>query len=167
MGGEVATYGWPDASSAASKRAFRAQGRAAAPKPCPGSARMSTERARPSAPSDAEIWDTLQSRVAGTTLHEGPIFQRDVLLGYRHVFNDEESTTLQLGVIVDLEDPSELMIIARFERRLAEVWSIQANLRAVLAEPEGPSPLIAELDAVGLERWNGANELNLTLTRFF
>ena len=35
--------------------------------------------ADPTAPSDAEIWDTLQSRVAGTTLHEGPIFQRDVL----------------------------------------------------------------------------------------
>jgi p-hydroxybenzoate 3-monooxygenase len=29
--------------------------------------------------SDAEIWDTLQSRVPGTTLHEGPIVQRDVL----------------------------------------------------------------------------------------
>ncbi|WP_395639295.1 4-hydroxybenzoate 3-monooxygenase [Pseudolysinimonas sp.] len=29
--------------------------------------------------SDAQIWDSLQSRVAGRTLHEGPIFQRDVL----------------------------------------------------------------------------------------
>jgi p-hydroxybenzoate 3-monooxygenase len=33
----------------------------------------------PNAWSDAEIWDSLQSRVAGRTLHEGPIFQRDVL----------------------------------------------------------------------------------------
>jgi p-hydroxybenzoate 3-monooxygenase len=33
----------------------------------------------PDAMSDAEIWDALQTRVAGTTLHEGPIFQRDVL----------------------------------------------------------------------------------------
>ncbi|SEJ71961.1 4-hydroxybenzoate 3-monooxygenase [Demequina mangrovi] len=31
------------------------------------------------APSDAEIWDTLQKRVPGTTLNEGSIFQRDVL----------------------------------------------------------------------------------------
>ncbi len=31
------------------------------------------------APSEAEIWDTLQARVPGTTLKEGPIFQRDVL----------------------------------------------------------------------------------------
>ncbi|GAA2177269.1 4-hydroxybenzoate 3-monooxygenase [Leucobacter tardus] len=29
--------------------------------------------------SEAELWDTLQARVPGTTLREGPIFQRDVL----------------------------------------------------------------------------------------
>lgn len=29
--------------------------------------------------SEAELWDTLQSRVPGSTLVEGPIFQRDVL----------------------------------------------------------------------------------------
>ncbi|MCW3492528.1 4-hydroxybenzoate 3-monooxygenase [Microbacterium sp. SSM24] len=35
--------------------------------------------ADPNALSDAQIWDTLQARVPGTTLAEGPIFQRDVL----------------------------------------------------------------------------------------
>ena len=35
--------------------------------------------ADPQAMSEAEIWDTLQQRVPGTTLTEGPIFQRDVL----------------------------------------------------------------------------------------
>ncbi|BDV31788.1 4-hydroxybenzoate 3-monooxygenase [Microbacterium terricola] len=35
--------------------------------------------ADPNALSEAEIWDTLQARVPGTTLKEGPIFQRDVL----------------------------------------------------------------------------------------
>ena len=33
----------------------------------------------PNAMSEAEIWETLQSCVPGTTLQEGPIFQRDVL----------------------------------------------------------------------------------------
>ena len=33
----------------------------------------------PNAMSDSEIWDTLQSRVPGHDLIEGPIFQRDVL----------------------------------------------------------------------------------------
>jgi p-hydroxybenzoate 3-monooxygenase len=35
--------------------------------------------ADPAAQSDAEIWDTLQARVPGTTLKEGPVIQRDVL----------------------------------------------------------------------------------------
>ena len=33
----------------------------------------------PNTMSEAEIWETLQARVPGTTLKEGPIFQRDVL----------------------------------------------------------------------------------------
>jgi p-hydroxybenzoate 3-monooxygenase len=33
----------------------------------------------PDAWSDAQVWDSLQARVAGRELHEGPIFQRDVL----------------------------------------------------------------------------------------
>lgn len=35
--------------------------------------------ADPNEMSEAEIWETLQERVPGTTLTEGPIFQRDVL----------------------------------------------------------------------------------------
>jgi len=35
--------------------------------------------ADPAAYSEAELWDLLQQRVPGTTLEEGPIFQRDVL----------------------------------------------------------------------------------------
>ncbi|WP_460773066.1 4-hydroxybenzoate 3-monooxygenase [Microbacterium sp. GXF7504] len=35
--------------------------------------------ADPNAYSEAELWEALQSRVPGTTLKEGPIFQRDVL----------------------------------------------------------------------------------------
>ena len=35
--------------------------------------------ADPNALTEEQIWETLQSRVPGTTLNEGPIFQRDVL----------------------------------------------------------------------------------------
>lgn len=98
----------------------------------------------------------------------GP-YQRDALLGYRHAFNDTAGTRLQAGFIMDLEDPSEWMVAARFERRLAEVWSLEANLRAIVAEPDAGAAgaAVAELIAVGLERWNNANEINLTLSRFF
>lgn len=34
---------------------------------------------RPEQWTDAQVWETLQSRVEGTALHPGPIFQRDVL----------------------------------------------------------------------------------------
>ncbi len=35
--------------------------------------------ADPNAYSEEQLWDELQKRVPGTTLHEGPIFQRDIL----------------------------------------------------------------------------------------
>jgi len=72
-------------------------------------------------------------------------------------------------VIVDIDDPSELMAIVRFERRLGDLWSLEANLRAVMAEPDASvvGEAVAELQAVGLERWHNANEFNLTLSRFF
>lgn len=96
----------------------------------------------------------------------GP-FQRDVLVGYRHSFNDIAGTRVQGGVIVDLEDASEMLVLVRFERRLSDVWALEANARAVLAEPEGATPAAAELAARGLERWDGASEVNLTLARYF
>lgn len=99
----------------------------------------------------------------------GP-FQKDVLVGYRHRFNDVAGTRLQGGVMVDVDDPTgEQMIVAQFERRLGDVWSLSANLRAILAEPQPDleDRALAELRAVGMERWNNANELNLTLSRFF
>lgn len=98
----------------------------------------------------------------------GP-FQKDVLLGYRHAFNDVAGTRAQAGFIVDIDDPSEWMVAVRFDRRLGDVWSLEANLRAIVAQPGEPGldPSVAELTARGLERWNGANELNLTLSRYF
>ncbi|MCE7482161.1 MULTISPECIES: 4-hydroxybenzoate 3-monooxygenase [Microbacterium] len=44
--------------------------------------------ADPNALSEEQIWETLQSRVPGTTLKEGPIFQRDVLRFRSFVANE-------------------------------------------------------------------------------
>ncbi|MCB9552178.1 MAG: hypothetical protein H6705_09905 [Myxococcales bacterium] len=92
---------------------------------------------------------------------ELPPFQRDVLLGYRHVFNDVDGSTLQAGLIVDLEDPEEVLAAVQYRRRLSDVWSIDANLRMIHAP--APEQGIAQ----GLERWHEANELNITLSRYF
>jgi p-hydroxybenzoate 3-monooxygenase len=53
----------------------------------------------PNALSEAEIWDALQARVPGTTLTEGPIFQRDVLR-FRS-FVAHELRTGRLAIIGD------------------------------------------------------------------
>lgn len=90
----------------------------------------------------------------------GP-FENDVLVGYRHAFNDEAGTLLDLGVIIDTADPSQMLARIRAVRRLGEVWQIEGNARVVTAEAD------LELEARGLERWSAADEFNLTLTRFF
>ncbi|MCA9539652.1 MAG: hypothetical protein KC620_12235 [Myxococcales bacterium] len=88
-------------------------------------------------------------------------FQRDVLLGYRHVFNDIEGRRLQVGVIFDIEDAPQLLGTASYEQRLSDVWSFNAGLRIVFAPtPEDDAPR-------GLQRLDGAHELNLTLARYF
>lgn len=98
---------------------------------------------------------------AQTIEPELPPFQRDVLVGYRHIFNDEAGTWLQAGLIVDLEDPEEMLAAVQFKRRLSDVWSLDANLRWVNAPP--PS----DRQPTGLERWDEAHELNVTLARYF
>jgi p-hydroxybenzoate 3-monooxygenase len=67
--------------------------------------------AAPEAPSDAEIWEALQTRVPGTTLNEGPIIQRDVLLA-------EALRSL-------LVERDERLIDGYAERALARIWKAQ------------------------------------------
>lgn len=88
-------------------------------------------------------------------------FQRDVLLGYRHMSNDVDSTQFQAGVIIDTEIFPQLLFSASYSQRLTDVWSLGANLRVVHAPPEDTDR------PFGLERLHEANELNLTLSRFF
>ncbi|MEO8262984.1 MAG: 4-hydroxybenzoate 3-monooxygenase [Pseudolysinimonas sp.] len=52
----------------------------------------------PDSISDTEIWDTLQTRVSGISLHEGPIFQRDVLRFRSFVANElQRANVLLIG----------------------------------------------------------------------
>lgn len=97
---------------------------------------------------------------------ELPPFQRDVLIGYRHIFNDVDGTTLQAGLIVDLEAPEQILAAVQYRQRLSDVWSIDANLRIIHAPPPEAEGPMAELPE-GLERWHEANELNITLSRYF
>ncbi|CAM2005451.1 hypothetical protein [Acanthopleuribacter pedis] len=87
-------------------------------------------------------------------------FQRDVLLGYSHAWNDTMDRQLLVTVIHDVERSNETLINARYSQRLTDTWKIQGGFRIVEAPPK-------EEDAVGLELLHEANQVYLTLTRFF
>jgi hypothetical protein len=52
------------------------------------------------------------------------VFQGDMLVGYRHAFNDEQGRELVFGFITDLERPYEYLGSARYAQRLSDTWSI-------------------------------------------
>ncbi len=87
-------------------------------------------------------------------------FQADVLIGYRHVFNDIDSKELLLGVILDVEDPEQLIVNANYRQRLSDTWSLEASLRVIHAPQEGDFP-------EGLEALHEANSISLNLLRNF
>lgn len=90
----------------------------------------------------------------------GP-FQRDVLLGYRHSFNDVEGTELLIGVIMDLQRFPEILGNISFSRRLSDTWTMTAALRITHAPPDDPD------QPVGLQGLHQAHNVQLSFSRHF
>ncbi|MCS5735708.1 4-hydroxybenzoate 3-monooxygenase [Herbiconiux daphne] len=91
--------------------------------------------ADPAAPSDAEIWDTLQARVPGTTLNEGPVIQRDVLR-FRSVVAHE----LRRGRVALVGDAAHTVPptgAKGMNLAIADVVLLADALRALLTEGDG------------------------------
>lgn len=57
-------------------------------------------------------------------------FQRDWMTGLRWVFNDEQSSEILLGHIIDLDDNSQMWLLEG-SRRLGENWKLEATGRWV------------------------------------
>jgi hypothetical protein len=87
-------------------------------------------------------------------------FQRDVLIGYRYAWNDEDSRALLVSAIFDLEHGSEYLVNASYEQRLGETWGIELGARLINADSRGNSPF-------GLSPLRNADLVRAVLTRYF
>ena len=101
----------------------------------------------------------------GTTRAEAlelDLFQGDILLGYRYAFNDVDSKALLVSVILDVEDPEEIIGSAQYSQRLGDTWTFNASLRLV----EAPEPT----EAIGgsqLRRIRDSDFLGIEFMRHF
>lgn len=90
-------------------------------------------------------------------------FQKDVLFGVRHAFNDVNSRELFAGVIADMESSRNREILANisYQQRLSDVWKIKAFARYIDAQPSSP------IDVTGMTALNNDHQFEINLSRFF
>jgi hypothetical protein len=85
------------------------------------------------------------------------VFQRDALLGYRLSLGDTSASTLSLVGIMDIDDPSQVLVNSSFTRRLGNGFELSLALRLVF----GPD----ETATVSLP--SDSDHVRLFLTRYF
>ncbi|QTD48510.1 hypothetical protein [Sulfidibacter corallicola] len=86
-------------------------------------------------------------------------FQRDMLVGYSHAWNDRMDRQLLVTTIIDVERSQEYLVNARYSQRLSDTWKITAGARYVDAPQK-------EEDPIGLEVLDESNQVFLTLSKF-
>lgn len=89
-------------------------------------------------------------------------FQRDLLLGFRHAFNDVNGKEFFVGVIGDLERGKEILAMASYSQRLSDVWKINLGARYIDAPP-APNSVFN----TGMTPLNNDHQFNLSFSRFF
>ncbi len=90
-----------------------------------------------------------------------PLFQHDVLIGARHSFNDEQSTSLLATLIVDVKTPEQIIGNIALNRRLGEVWGLTAGARFFNYPPKNPgAPFL-------YERLHHQHQAYLNIKRYF
>jgi hypothetical protein len=58
------------------------------------------------------------------------VLQGDVLVAYRHGFNDSRGQELRIGLLADFERPSEYVASVRWSQSITDVWSVVAIVRS-------------------------------------
>ena len=87
-------------------------------------------------------------------------FQRDILVGWRHSWNDVMGRQLLATFIFDTERSNEYLFNASYEQRLSDTWKIRGGVRYIDAAPKDVFP-------IGLENLDEDNQVFLTVSRFF
>lgn len=87
------------------------------------------------------------------------LFQHDLLLGHRFVFNDISSTEILSSLIIDLERKEEIMFSISGSRRLGSTWKIEPGIRLIKAKVKS--------DNYGLQQLNSADQVFCNITRYF
>lgn len=88
------------------------------------------------------------------------IFQRDLLVGVRHAFNDTMGREILATAIVDAERNHEYLLNLSYTQRLSDTWSIDVGARYIDAPQK-------ETLAQGLELLDESNQIYLNISRFF
>ena len=87
-------------------------------------------------------------------------FQRDLLLGCRHGWNDAAGRELLITAIFDVERSHEYLLNLSYRQRLSDTWSIHTGLRVIDAPIKATAPR-------GLESLDESNQAFLNLSRYF
>ncbi|MEO1173623.1 MAG: hypothetical protein AAFX94_16475, partial [Myxococcota bacterium] len=90
-----------------------------------------------------------------------PLFQRDVLFGYRYSANDVAGREVLITGIIDAEDPEQFLINFSFKRRMGETFGLRTGLRIVRVPPEGDGP------PVGFSALNNEHQVFLEVSKYF
>lgn len=88
------------------------------------------------------------------------LFQNDIAMSYRLVFNNEMGGELRGTAVADLERSPELLYALSYSQRLSDVWKLGAGVRWLDAHQDSASP-------VGLEAIGKSGQVTFSLTRFF
>ena len=89
-------------------------------------------------------------------------FQRDLLVGVRHAFNDVNGKELFVGLIADVERGKELLASASYSQRLSDVWKLNLGARYI----DAPNNT-AGFDFTGMKPLNNDHQFDISLSRFF
>ena len=108
-----------------------------------------------------DLFNQVPEGVDTDNVRRSNIFQRDILLGFRHGFNDSVSRELLVLAIIDVELTKQILISASYSQRWKDVWRVRGGLRYIDANSVGVGP------SLDLSVFDQDHQIFFELSRFF